>query len=251
MKNKVLSKVITGGLWLLIWQLLAMAAGKELILPGPLPVLKALAGLVQTPDFWKNTLSSVLRILAGYGIGVVLGTLLAVLSCASDALRSFFAPALRIVRATPVASFIILAMLWMTKSNVPVLMACLMVIPIVWGNIVEAYGTADEKLLEMAKAYRLGAWKRFRFIYVPWCLPSFRAACTTSIGLAWKSGIAAEVLSLPKYAIGANLYYSKIYLETPELFAWTITVILLSFAVEKIVVRMINGPETAGNGGRE
>ena len=225
--------------WIAVWQLASMAVGKELILPGPFAVLRALWSLVRTSVFWTSILMTVLRIMLGYLAGVALGCLLAFACSTSRILDSLFRPVVKTIRATPVASFIILAMLWMSKGGVPVLMSALIVAPVVWGNLMESYASRDKGLDEMAQVYRLGRWKRFRFILVPALLPSLRAACLTGLGFAWKSGIAAEVLSQPKTAIGSNIYYSKVYLETPELFAWTASVIALSFALEILVRKLI------------
>lgn len=225
--------------WIAVWQIASMAVGKDLILPGPVSVIKALWSLVRQGSFWTSILMTVLRIMLGYAAGVALGCLLAFGCCRSRILDSLFSPIIRIVRATPVASFIILAMLWMSKGGVPVLMSALIVAPVVWGNLTEAYSSRDPALDEMAAAYRLGKWKHFRFILVPHLMPSLRAACLTGLGFAWKSGIAAEVLSQPKLAIGSNIYYSKVYLETSELFAWTASVIALSFALEILVRKLI------------
>ena len=115
----------------------------------------------------------------------------------------------------------------------------LMVVPVVWENIVAQYQTTDSSLLEMARAYELSAWKKFRYIYVPSAFPGFLAGCMSAMGLAWKSGIAAEVLSQPTSAIGTDLYYAKIYLETPDLFAWTSVVIILSMCIEKIIRKLL------------
>ncbi|MDT3389744.1 MAG: ABC transporter permease subunit [bacterium] len=225
--------------WIAVWQIASMAVGKDLILPGPVSVIKALWSLVRQGSFWTSILMTVLRIMLGYAAGVALGCLLAFGCCRSRILDSLFSPIIRMVRATPVASFIILAMLWMSKGGVPVLMSALIVAPVVWGNLTEAYSSRDPALDEMAAAYRLGKWKHFRFILVPQLMPSLRAACLTGLGFAWKSGIAAEVLSQPKLAIGSNIYYSKVYLETSELFAWTASVIALSFALEILVRKLI------------
>ena len=225
--------------WTAVWQLASMAVGKELILPGPVAVIRALWSLVRTSVFWTSILLTVLRIMLGYLAGVALGCLLAFACSASRIMDSLLTPVVKTIRATPVASFIILAMLWMSKGGVPVLMSALIVAPVVWGNLTEAYRSRDKGLDEMAQAYRLGKWKRFRAILVPTLLPSLRAACLTGLGFAWKSGIAAEVLSQPKTAIGSNIYYSKVYLETPELFAWTASVIALSFALERLVRKLI------------
>ena len=238
-ENKLLKRILSAAFWILVWYLCALKVGKELILPGPFTVLKALSGLVMTPLFWQNTFTTILRIMLGYLCGVALAVILAIATCTNVIADAIISPVIKIVRATPVASFIILALLWMGKNNVPVLMALLMVVTVVWENIVAQYHSTDKDLLEMAEAYRLSKWKTFRYIYVPSAFPGFVSGCVSAMGLAWKSGIAAEVLSQPSLAIGSNLYYSKIYLETPELFAWTMVVVILSLCIEKVIRLLI------------
>ena len=237
--NKHLAKILSLAFWLLLWQLCAIKVGKELILPGPFAVVKALGNLVSRSEFWLNTITTIIRVISGYCLGVFSAVILAVLTCSNQLSDSLLSPIIRIVRATPVASFIILALLWMGKSNVPVLMSMLMVIPVVWENITAQYRATDRDLLEMAEAYRLSKWKRFRYIYVPSAFPGFLAGCLNAMGLAWKSGIAAEVLAQPSLAIGSNLYYSKLYLETADLFAWTAVVVILSMLIEKLIRKLL------------
>jgi len=225
--------------WVALWFIASWSIGKELILPSPLAVLKALWGMLGQGAFWASIGMTVLRIMAGYLIGVAAGCLIAFACCTSGVLSALLSPVVKTVRATPVASFIILAMLWMSKGAVPMLMAALIVTPVVWGNLIEAYSSRDMDLDEMALAYRIGNRKWLRFVLIPQILPSLKAACLTGLGFAWKSGIAAEVLSQPKRAMGSNIYYSKVYLETPELFAWTAAVIVLSFLIEILVRRVL------------
>ncbi len=232
-KNRIFTTLAAALFWLGVWQLFAMLIHQELILPSPLNVLKTLGKLMLTRRFYQNTLTTLGRILAGYLLGILLSCLLAFLTCTSRYAHALLAPLIRIIRATPVASFIILALLWMGKSRLPVLIATLMVIPVLWQNLNEAYASFDEKLIEMGKAYRMNTWEMLRYIYFPGMLPAFSSGCVSAMGLAWKSGIAAEVLSQPSLAIGTNLYNSKVYLETAELFAWTLVVILLSLLIEK------------------
>lgn len=247
-KPRTIFKLLAALFWLGIWQIASMIVGKELILPGPFSVLKAFGQLVIQGSFWLSILLTMLRIILGYCLGVISGCLLALACCSSKTLNTLLSPIVRMVRATPVASFIILAMLWMSKGGVPVLMSALMVTPVVWGNLVEGYQSRDMKLSEMADVYRLGKWKTLRYLHIPSLMPALKAACLTALGLAWKSGIAAEVLSQPKKAIGSNIYYSKVYLETPELFAWTASVIALSFLLETAVKRLLAKQRNAEGG---
>ena len=238
-RNRALRRLLAVLFWLAVWQVASMIVGKDLILPGPISVIKALGGLVIQGSFWLSILLTMFRIMLGFCLGVVAGCLLALGCCSSKVLDTLLSPIVRIVRATPVASFIILAMLWMSKGGVPVLMSALMVTPVIWGNLVEGYYSRDMSISEMASSYRLGKWKTLRFVHIPSLMPALKAACLTALGLAWKSGIAAEVLSQPKQAIGTNIYYSKVYLETPELFAWTASVIALSVLLETVVKRLL------------
>ncbi len=234
--SSIKSKVVTllvALIWLSLWQVAAVMVGKELLVPSPAAVARSLAGLLPTAGFWLSATGSLLRIAAGFGLGVFIGAPLAVLCSVSPPAHAFFKPALSIVKATPVASFIILALVWVKSDSVSVFMSMLMVLPIVWGNIFKGIGSVDRRLLEVAKVFRFGRMKTLTRVYVPSVMPYFLAACTSAIGLAWKAGIAAEVLGVPEHAIGTGIYRSKIYLETPELFAWTLVVILLSVLLEK------------------
>jgi len=123
---------------------------------------------------------------------------------------------------------------------VPVFIAFLMVMPVVWANISQGIETADKKLLQAADVFKLSLAKKIKYIYIPNCVPFFKNSAASGIGLAWKSGIAAEVICSPNFAIGSRLYDAKIYLETPELFAWTATVVILSILIEKLTVFILN-----------
>lgn len=229
--------------WVSIWQLLALSVGKELLVPYPATVLQALLVLTREPDFWATIFLSFLRVLLGFAVGALLGT---VLACATSFSRIFdllLTPAIGLVRTIPVVSFIILALIWIQTNLLPAVIAGLMVLPILWGNISEGIRSTDKNLLEMANIYHFGFWKTFRYVYLPSLRPHFFSACVTSLGIAWKSGIAAEVLCQPKLAIGTGLYYSKIYLETSNLFAWTIVVIIFSFIVERLFRRVFKKAE--------
>lgn len=240
--RKVLRLAIPLAFWLGVWQLAALGAagqGRQLLLPGPLAVLETLLALVGTPLFWRTAAASLIRILAGLLAGIALGAVLAVLTVGLAWADLLLTPAIRVVRATPVASVIILVFLWVKSALVPGLMAALMVLPVVWANVAAGIRETDPQLLELCQAYRFGPLKRLRLLYLPWVMPYFASGCSTALGLAWKAGVAAEVLCLPRTAIGTQVYYSKLYLEIPGLFAWTLVVILLSFGVEWAVGRLL------------
>ena len=145
-------------------------------------------------------------------------------------------PLLSTVKAVPVASFILLALLWMNTGAVPVFCSFVMVLPMVWSNVEQGIRQTDQALLEMARCYRFSRWKLLKLVYIPSVLPYFQAALASGIGMAWKSGVAAEVLCVPAAGLGRDLYYAKIYFETPDLFAVTVTVVVLSLCMERLMM---------------
>ncbi len=232
--------------WIFVWQLAAMAVNKVLLIPGPVTVISSLGRLASTAVFWKTAGMTLLRIILGTVTGTVAGCALAVLTKCSVLADTVVSPVIRLIRATPVASFIILILLWVSKSRVPAVVSCLVVIPVIWENVAAGIENRDPLLLEMAEAYSFGRLKTWRYIYIPSVRPYLMSGISNALGLAWKSGVAAEVLCAPKLAVGTQIYNSKLYLETPELFAWTIVVIILSMIFEKLVKRLLDPGKAAG-----
>lgn len=219
--------------WLGAWQLAALAVGQSLLLPGPVEVLERLGRLVLQGSFWRACLTTLGRVFLGGALGALAGTAVAALSARFPAAGWVFDPVMGVVRATPVASFIILIWLWCTSAWVPVVIAALMAAPVAWAAVGQGIRGTPEPLLEMAGYYRYGPWKTLRLIYLPAALPAAMAGYRTALGLAWKAGVAAEALCRPRWAMGSEIWNAKTYLETPDLFAWTTAVVVLSFAVEK------------------
>jgi NitT/TauT family transport system permease protein len=225
--------------WAAVWFAASARVGQALILPSPADVASKLVELAGTSAFWLSAGQSLLNVFIGFVSGVAVGTAAAFLTAFVAAADALLSPALRVVRATPVASFIILALLWLGKSGVPAFSSALMVTPVVWQATAAALRDTDAQLLEMARAYRFGRLKTLRLIYLPSVRSQWSAACATAMGLAWKSGIAAEVICQVRPTVGYELYSSKIYLETPALFAWTAVVICLSLLLENVFARLI------------
>ncbi len=225
--------------WLLVWQVLSLAVASKVILPGPVEVIRALAGLVIEASFWKTVGNSFLHIVLGFLCAVVLGVALAVLSYGFKPANILISPLMRLIKAVPVASFIILVLLWINSRQLPMVISALMVLPVIYINVLTGIESTDRKLLEMADVFRLNRSKKMKYIYLPAVRPHFISAINVGLGFCWKSGIAAEVIGLTPNAIGTRLYESKLYLMTDELFAWTVVIVLVSVAFEKIVMKLL------------
>lgn len=224
--------------WVAVWWLIAWRVNQELLVPTPLLVGKTLWRLVQTATFWKAAAASLLRVAAGFASGVAAGVLLGLLTYRFEWAAHLFSPLLKTVRATPVASFIILALVWLKTDTLPAFIAFLMVLPIVWSNVDKGLGQTDRRLLEMARLFRFGKRRTVLHVWIPSVMPYFLSACTTALGLAWKSAVAAEVICRPEDSIGRSLQTAKNHLETAEVFAYTVAVIVLSVVLERLFLAL-------------
>ena len=236
----VCKRMLVLAFWLGVWALLARLVAKELLLPGPGRVLRRLFSLMGTADFWRITAVSLARILCGTLAAIGAGVVLAAATSRFRFLDATLSPLLTAVQSVPVASFILLALIWIGRDILPSVIVFLMVLPLVWANVAAGIAQTDPQLLELARVYRFPSWRVIRRVYVPETAPYFLAACRTSFGVAWKSGVAAEVLTVPVNSIGRMLFESKLYLETVDLFAWTVVVVLCSLSIEKLLTIAIS-----------
>lgn len=236
MKNKRWRGIIWTALGvaflLLLWVVISAVVGNRWLFPSPLETLEALGRLAVTVEFYLAVAGSLLLVVAGFAAGNVVGLLAGFASGLSDRVNSFMKPGMALIKATPVASFIILILLWLGKEYTPAVTAFLIVLPVVWQNVVAGVHSADKKLLETAQVFRLSPYKKLKYIYVPSVKEGYIAAVRTSMGFAWKAGVAAEVLAGTSRTLGGLIYRTKINLETPELFAYTVVVIVISILAE-------------------
>lgn len=224
--------------WLIVWQFASMAVGQRLLLASPIETLIRLTELLRQPDFWFSALFTVGHILLGFLAAVLCGMTLAGLSARFVPVRELLAPLLAVIRSVPVASFVIVALIWIPSRGLSVLISFLIAMPILYADTLGGIEQTDRQLLEMARVFRMRPMNRILHLYLPAVLPRFRSAMGVAIGLAWKSGVAAEVIGIPSGSIGEKLYKAKVYLATPDLFAWTLTIVLLSLLCERLLLRL-------------
>lgn len=232
--KKTAYKALAIAFWIIVWEALARYFGSELILASPEKTAVTFFKIIATADFWQALLYSSLRIIGGFLAALVAGVLFAALSSKIAIIRALLEPITSVIKATPVASFIILAIIWFGSKNLAIFISFLMVFPIIYLNVLKGIESADKGLLEMAKVYRMPTVKVLLYIYLPQVMPFFVSACSVALGLCWKSGIAAEVIGITDGSIGEMLYRAKLYFETGDLLAWTAVIIIISTVFEKL-----------------
>ena len=225
--------------WVAIWQVASMIVNQSLYMPSLAETFVSLGGLVSTGDFWLSIAFTFYRVIFGLVLSFIIGVSLAYLSSRFHFLESLLRPVVTAAKSTPVMSIIMLALVWFSASYVPVFVCVLLCFPIFYANTLTGIRSVDKELLEMAAIYKIKRKHVITQISVPSVLPYVYSALSVCLGFSWKSVVTAEVLSSPKYSMGYNLYATKLYLDTPGLFAWTITIIIISLIVEKGLKRIL------------
>ena len=233
--KKLLGISVAAVFWLLIWEIVARIVDVSFIFPPLSDIFSALGKLISTKRFYLTVAASFSRILCGLTIGAVVGIVLAPLTNYSAVARMLLSPLMTVVRATPIASFILVLWLLIGSDNVPVTVTALMVTPIVWQNLSDGFSAIDPQLDEVCKIYRIKGLRRFRILVVPTLIKYLIPGIITSAGLAWKSGIAAEIIAYTTNSIGKEIFNAKNFLESGEMLAWTMIVIVFSLIFETLL----------------
>ena len=239
-KQKAIAATCAVAFWLLVWHVVSLCVGSELVLVSPVKVVQTLFTVIFDPDFLKTVWYSAARILGGFFTALTLGTVLGWVASRFWVVETLLRPITAVIKATPVASFIILALVWLESRRLPLFITTLMAFPVVYRNVLEGIRGTSRELLEMARVFRVPFSRRLHGVDLPQVLPYFRAAADTALGLSWKAGTAAEVIGLCSSTIGEQLYTAKVYFQTADLFAWTAVIVLLSVLFEGLFLRGVD-----------
>ena len=239
-QNSKLISLIVALAWLAAWQIVATLVAEPLFFPSLTSVIKTLVGLLKTKDFYLAVGQSFFRITLGFLVSVAVGTILAAIAAFSKVVRTALSPLMSVVKATPVASFIILALILVSSKSLSTLISFLMALPIIYTNTLSGITEIDKTMFEAADVFGMDVVTRFRHIYFPEAFPYFKAGCSLALGLCWKAGVAAEVIGISAGTIGEKLYDAKIYLDIPELFSYTLVIVAISILFEKLGSFLLN-----------
>ncbi len=239
MKNKILWKALSVVAALAVWEIVSLAVNSKILLASPLDVAVRFFTLWFEDGFLRVILFSLLRILAGFLSALLAGILLGVAAGRTSVIETLLWPYVTAMKSVPIASFIILCLIWLSTGQLTVFIAFLIAFPVIYSNVLQGIRNTDPQLVEMAKVYKVRGVRKLFYIQLPGVMPFLTSACSVAIGMSWKAGVAAEVIGVINGSIGQKLYDAKIYFQNADLLSWTLIIILLSVAGEKLFVRLL------------
>ena len=244
-KNKLNIKTVllwTAGVaaFLGLWQAAPRLMGKSgVLLATPVKVAERLFQLFGEPGFFARVWFSLARIALGFFIALAAGIILASLSARFKVAEAFISPYITVAKTVPVASFIVLAFIWLSSNTLSVFISFLIVLPVIYTNTLDGIRAADKQLLEAASVFKVSAFRRVFYIYIPALRPYLLAGSRVGVGMAWKSGVAAEVIGVATGSIGEKIYSAKAYFDSAELLAWTAVLVAVSVAFELLFILLL------------
>ena len=239
-QNQKAAKFLAAFLALCLWQLAAVLVDNRLLLVGPLQVAGRLWQLLGEQTTWQALGCSFGRISLGFFLAFALALVLAAVSARFSLAEILLRPYVLAIQTVPVASFIVIALLWLSGRRLSIFISFLMVLPVLYANALQGFRAADRQLLEMAQVFRMPRFRRVRCIFLPALAPYLKSACHVALGLCWKAGVAAEVIAVTEKSVGGMLYDAKVYLEIPDLFSWTVLIVAVSLGFEKLFLALLD-----------
>ena len=224
---------------LTVWQIAAIIVNENFLFPTPVGVVYRLLTIWQEDGFFSAITNSFLKIVVGFLSGLIWGLVLAILAAKLPIIEDLLWPFMITVKSVPVASFIVLALMWLTSKELSTFISFLMVLPIIYTNILEGIKNSDRDIDKMANIFKMPFGRKILYVWIPRIKPFLLSASSVAIGLSWKAGIAAELIGIPSSSLGEMLYYSKIYFNTLDLFAWTLIIVTLSISFEKLFIALL------------
>ncbi|MFC6775273.1 ABC transporter permease [Methylobacterium gregans] len=207
------------------------------MLPSPARVWSAWSSLVVQPSFSADLGITLGRIGAGFALATLVGLPLGLLLGASRALGSFFEPALTVINTVSSTIWAIFALIWFGLSNWTTIFVVFMTaMPLILTNVWQGTRTVSAEHLELARTFRMPRRKVLTKIYLPTILPAFFSGARLAFGFGARVSLVAESLGASS-GIGYRLRQAADLVQTDQVFAWTLTLVVLMLGLESLVLK--------------
>ena len=224
---------------LFFWQILSVCINSKIIIASPLDVVVRMTSIWREKIFWASIAFSTLRIVTGFFAGVLCAIILGLLSDRFRIVEISLWPYMVSIRSIPVASIVVICLIWLSAANLSWFISFLIVLPVVYENVLTGLKNRSEEIEDVAQIYGVTGLEKIRTVLIPQIMPFFVSACKVTAGMAWKAGVAAEVIATPTGSMGRQLYLAKTYLDTVDLFCWTLVIVVISVLFEKTFVFLL------------
>jgi NitT/TauT family transport system permease protein len=207
------------------------------VLPGPPRVFEALRGLSASGELWTNLAITLGRVGAGFILATLIGLPLGIVLGAQKRLGEFFEPIIPVMNTVSSAIWATFAIIWFGVSNATTIFVVFMTaMPLIITNVWQGTRSVNADFIELAHTLRMPSLKVMVKIYLPTILPYFFSGARLAFGFGWRVSLVAETLGASS-GVGYRLRQAADLIQTDQVFAWTITLVVMMAALEMGVLR--------------
>lgn len=220
------------------WQIIALAIGYSDIFPTIDRLFVQIFLLLGEKTFYNALFFTIIRAFVGFLLALIMAFISGSLSAFNVFWLRFFMPTVVVFRSVPVIAVVLVALLWFSPNTIPVFIAFLTMFPIIHQSVLSGLKSVDNKLVEMARVFGFKVHQIYLAIYLPQAKSIILSGFSTAAGFGWRAVIIGEVLAQPIHGIGTGMKMSQVYINVPELFAWTIMAIVTSYVFDMLIRRL-------------
>lgn len=238
MKNKNIIYFILGIIiFILLWFFISLKINSEIVFPNILTIIKKLIEIILEKSFYKDLFLSLIRVFITFILSFLLAIIFGILSGIFSSIRYMLMPIINFIRTIPTIPLILVAIIWFDNNTVPIFVSMLVIFPIMYDAVVNGIINVDKNLIDMSLSYNVSLKTQIISLYIPSIKPYILTSISQSMGITWKSILAAEILALPSLGIGSKLYESHLYLDTVSLFAYCLIAVIFN-GIFEIIIRL-------------
>ena len=233
-KNSIIYSLVGVAVVFALWFLLYFVVADAYLIPSPVEVIKASFLNFASSEFYLHLLNTLKRVLLALLISFVLGVTLAIFSSLNAKFEGVMLTIISILRSLPVFAVLLIILVFVLRTNVPVVVCVLSLFPIVYSQTLTYLSTIDPKQKQMLKLYKVPLKKQITSVYLKGYLPLFLKQLGESFSFALKLIVSAEILASVYKSICGDMSAAYDATNVTALFSLTLIICLLGVVVELI-----------------
>lgn len=218
-----------------LWHIFYKLENHEVIIPSITSTIHEVINIITADNFINIIAATTIRAILGFILSLLIGCILGFIAGFKESLEFFMKPYLMIIKSTPIVAIMLIALIWIKSDGVPILVSFLLCYPIIYESVINGIKNTDKSIIEFGKVHKISNFTMIIDVYMPSVFSHIIANIFSTLALSFKTTVSSEIISIPKYGIGNSIYTAKVYLNTAEVFAWLIIIVLLSTIFDVII----------------
>jgi len=237
-QNKFFIIILSISSIIILWWILSLFFNPT-YLPSPLIVFIDICKIIISGEFFKHMLSTIIRIIIGFGIAMILSLFIGVAMGKNKKVEDFLKIEILVGLTIPALAWSIISIMWFGLKNFSAVFAIsVLITPMIVLNIYHGMKSLDNSLIEMGKVYNASKYLILKKIIIPQLLPYIFSGSRYGLALAWKTVVIVEMLGLTS-GIGYKIAFWFGLFSMENVLAWTLLFTGIMFIIEYLILSPI------------